>query len=115
MIRRSGEMEVEYRKRMKGGEGTVKVTHLLKKDDFKARVRLCAHLSVPVKGSIGFHEHPDEDEVFIITRGEGILYDGKKESPVSVGDAILTGDGEGHSLTNAGNTGLELFAFITKY
>ena len=115
MIQKNGEMEVEYRKRMRDGKGIVKVTHLVRKEDFKAKVRLCAWLSIPLGGSIGFHEHLDEDEVYIITKGKGILYDGEKESPVEVGDAVLTGDGKGHSITNAGSTELELISFIAQY
>jgi len=108
-------MEVEYREKMRDGKGTVKVTHLVKKEDFQAKVRLCAHLSIPVGGSIGFHHHLDEDEVYIITKGKGILYTGDEAIPVEVGDSVLTGQGAGHSIANAGNTELELISFIAKY
>ena len=115
MIRKGNDMEVEKREKMRGGEGIIKILHFFKKDEFKANVRLCAKLIIEPNCSIGLHEHIDEDEVFIILKGKGILFDGKEEKIVEEGDAILTGNGESHSIKNIGTQNLEIIAFITKY
>jgi len=115
MVRKKNEMEIEEREKMRGGEGVIKILHFFKKDEFKANVRLCAKLIIEPNCSIGLHQHIDEDEVFIILNGEGILFDGKKETIVEEGDAILTGNGESHSIKNIGDKNLEIIAFISKY
>ncbi len=115
MIKKKEEMEIEERERMREGEGIIKIIHFFKKEDFKANVRLCAKLIIQPSCSIGLHQHIDEDEVFIILKGKGILFDGKKENIVGEGDAILTGKGEAHSVKNIGEENLEIIAFIAKY
>ncbi|MCM8817933.1 MAG: cupin domain-containing protein [Candidatus Omnitrophica bacterium] len=115
MIKRKNEMEIEEREKMRNGQGVIKILHYFKKDEFKANVRLCAKLTIPSGCSIGLHEHLDEDEVFIILKGRGILFDGNNESVVEEGDAILTGNGQSHSVKNITKEDLEIIAFIAKY
>ncbi|HOK55794.1 MAG TPA: cupin domain-containing protein [bacterium] len=115
MINKREDMEFEEREKMRGGEGIIKILHFFKKEDFKANVRLCAKLIIEPGCSIGLHQHLDEDEVFIILKGKGIMYDGKNEYSVKEGDAILTGNGEQHSIKNIGKDNLEIIAFISKY
>ncbi|MCM8773065.1 MAG: cupin domain-containing protein [candidate division WOR-3 bacterium] len=115
MIRRKNEMEIEEREKMRGGDGIIKILHFFKKEEFNANVRLCAKLIIPPFCSIGLHQHLDEDEVYIIVKGKGILFDGKQEHIVLEGDAILTGKGESHSIKNIGEDDLEIIAFISKY
>lgn len=115
MIKKQKDMEIEEREKMRGGDGTIKIIHFFKKEEFKANVRLCAKLIIPPGGSIGLHQHLDEDEVFIILKGKGILFDGKEENLVEEGDSILTGNGDSHSIKNTGNDNLEIIAFISKY
>lgn len=115
MIKKKEKMEVEEREKMRGGQGVIKILHYFKSNEFKANIRLCAKLIIEPGNSIGLHQHLDEDEVFIILKGEGILSDGKEEYKVKEGDAILTGNGEFHSIKNTGKENLEIIAFIAKY
>ncbi len=115
MVKKKEKMEIEEREKMRDGEGVIKILHFFKKEEFKANVRLCAKLIINPSCSIGLHQHLDEDEVFIILKGKGLLFDGKKEIIVEEGDAILTGNGESHSIKNIGKEELEIIAFISKY
>ncbi len=115
MIRKAGEMIAETRANMRGGAGTVTVQHYFAKDDFTANARLCARLVIPPGAGIGPHRHEGEDEVYLVVKGRGILDDGTTRTPVAVGDAVLTGNGESHAIHNAGDTDLELIAFIVCY
>lgn len=115
MIRKMAEMETEVRENMRGGAGSVTFRHLFKKDEFTASVRLCAALTIPPGAGIGSHEHLTEDEIYIVTRGAGMLDDGKTKTRVSVGDAVLTGNGESHAIHNDGEEPLELMAIIACY
>ena len=115
MIRRASEIRTEVREDMKGGGGSVTIRHYVEKDEFGANVRLCAQLVLPPGSGIGSHKHVDEDEVFIITKGSGLIHDGEKEVRVSAGDVILTGKGDEHALRNDGKEGLEAVAVIACY
>lgn len=115
MIRKATEVIEEQRPAMRGGTGTVTVRHFFKSDEFTAKCRLCARLTVPPGASIGVHQHNGEDEVYIVTQGTGILDDGQAKTRVSVGDAILTGKGASHAIANDGATPLEIIAVIQSY
>jgi mannose-6-phosphate isomerase-like protein (cupin superfamily) len=108
-------METEVRQEMRGGVGTVTLQHFFKREEFKAKSRLCARLTLPPGASIGTHQHDQEDEVYIVTKGSGILDDGTTKTVVNTGDAILTGRGESHAISNTGAINLELIAMIMCY
>ena len=107
--------EVEKRNAMRGGTGEVTVRHYLKPEEIKARTRLCAELVLSPGASIGVHDHVDEDEIYIIQKGQGIMTDGGKEIAVEAGDAVLTGQGASHSIKNTGAGDLVVTAVIIKY
>jgi len=115
MIRKASEVEVEVRDKMRGGAGQVTIQHFFKPDDFKARVRLCARLVLPPGAGIGRHTHETEDEVYIVTRGSGILDEGERQVRVTAGDSVLTGRGESHAIRNDGTETLEIIAVIACY
>jgi mannose-6-phosphate isomerase-like protein (cupin superfamily) len=109
------EMEVEKREKMRDGKGVVTIRHLFKKDEFNAKVRFCARLTLPPGASIGMHQHVKEDELFVFLRGNGVIDDGKKSVSVEPGDAVVTGNGESHSLINNGKEDIEAIAVIMTY
>ena len=108
-------MRVEVREEMRGGTGVVSIQHHFEKEEMTAKCRLCAKLVLPPGVSIGEHGHEAEDEVYIITRGQGVLDDGESESVVTAGDAILTGNGGCHAIRNDGTEDLEMTAVIMSY
>ena len=115
MIKKKVEQVVDARENMRGGEGMVKIRHYFKKNEINASCRLCAQLELAPGVSIGLHEHVDEDEIFIIQQGEGVVFDGNKETKVKPGDSILTGGGASHSIKNIGNQALLITAVILQY
>jgi len=115
MIKKKNAQEIEQREAMRGGSGQVTVRHYLKPEEIKARTRLCAELVLPPGASIGMHDHVNEDEIYIIQQGQGLMTDGGKEFQVATGDAILTGQGASHSIKNTGVDNLIVTAIIIKY
>ena len=115
MIRKAGERKIEVREKMRGGEGSVTFRHFFAKEEFGAKVRLCADHILPPGSGIGPHPHVGEDEVYIILRGSGILDDGTSPTRVTVGDSVLTGKGQSHAIRNDGTEDLELIAMIVSY
>ena len=115
MIRTASQMREEVRENMRGGAGAVTIRHYFEKEEIRAKTRLCAKLILPPGAGIGAHRHDGEDEVYIVTRGSGVLDDGRSQTRVSEGDAVLTGNGESHAIRNDGRENLEIVAVIVCY
>ncbi len=115
MIKRKEDQEVELRENMRGGAGKISIRHYFKPEEIKARTRLCAEMVIPAGGSVGRHAHVDEDEVYIIQQGRGVMTDNDNEVEVRAGDAILTGQGASHAIRNTGREDLVVTAIIMKY
>ncbi|MDZ7261157.1 MAG: cupin domain-containing protein [candidate division KSB1 bacterium] len=115
MIRKSSEMEQTVRENMRGGQGKITITQIFKQEELKGHCRLCARITIGPGDSIGFHEHVDEEEIFLILRGRGEVVENGSKQEVVAGDAILTGGGAGHAIKNIGNEPLELIGIILLY
>ncbi len=111
MVIYSKEMRSEEKVHMRGGEGTVTITHHAEKAHMK-NCRLFCEISIPPKGSIGEHDHVNEIEYYYITMGKGIVIDNGIDKEVNPGDIVLTGNGASHSIRNTGSTPLVFTAVI---
>lgn len=111
MILKRSEQTKELREKMRGGEGTVEITHYY--DESKINnCRLLGEIVIPVGGSIGVHQHLEETEFYIIHQGEGEVNSDGVVQKVSIGDVVITGNGESHSISNCGTDKLILSAII---
>lgn len=115
MVKKIEQMRTEIREKMRGGNGSVEMLHILEKDEIKVKARLFAKVTLNPGCSIGVHDHVDEEEVYYILKGTGKVNDNGAEKMVQAGDVILTGNGAFHSLENSGNEPLELMAVILLY
>ncbi|HOL09564.1 MAG TPA: cupin domain-containing protein [Bacillota bacterium] len=115
MLRKELEMLVENREKMRGGDGIIKIKNLFKAEELCGKTRLVAEITVPVGGSIGYHTHDNEEEIYYFISGNGEVDDNGVRKQVSAGDAMLTGEGKGHAVYNTGNTPLILMAIILLY
>ena len=112
MIRKRDEMPVEERANMRGGTGTIRFRHAFKPSEFTAKSRLCATLLIPPGATIGRHEHVNEDELYVVLSGSGLLDAGTAQTRINPGDAVLTGGGGAHAVINDGTETLEILAVI---
>lgn len=112
MIKNSSEMIREVKEQMRGGKGSVELTHIFKQDELKGKARLVARITINPGCSIGWHEHVAEEEIFYLISGKGIFNDNGAEKEISAGDAALTGGGASHSIENRGQEPLVLLAVI---
>ncbi len=108
-------MEKEVRERMRDGKGAVEILHVFRQKELRGKVRLFARLRLAKGSSIGYHLHDGEEEIFYILSGTGEVTEGGTTSVVGPGDAVLTGNGAGHSLENLGEEPLDLLATILLY
>lgn len=111
MLIHPSEMRTELKEKMRGGEGAVKMTHLVEPEKLK-NARLIARLTLTPGSGIGTHEHNGETEYYIIQKGSGSVSDNGIVKDVKPGDVLVTGNGDSHSITNTGTGDLELIAVI---
>ena len=112
MIKRNGSLPVDVVTNRFGGNGEVKFTKIIEKDDFQGKGRLFAITTIEPGCSLGLHTHTGEMEAYYILRGQGTVNDNGAETLVGPGDVVLTKDGESHAIANTGDTTLELVALI---
>jgi len=65
--------------------------------------------------SIGAHTHENEDEIYIVLAGSGLILENGAEIRLNVGDATLTKHGGTHGLVNDGAEPLVVAAVIIRY
>ncbi|MDR0321377.1 MAG: cupin domain-containing protein [Treponema sp.] len=107
-------MKTEVKEKMRGGEGHAELVHFVDCENEK-NVRLLAELTLQPGCSIGKHSHETETEYFFILSGSGMVNDNGTETPVKAGDAIITGNGASHSISNTGSVPLVFHAVIVTY
>lgn len=110
LIRKEGTMKLH--KKLFEGKGELTIEPLFMQDEFTSTVRFCARVTLPPGSSIGLHSHTDEDELYFITSGSGMVTDGESPTAVSNGFSILTRSGETHSIENTSQEDLVLLAVI---
>ena len=115
MIKKSNEMVKEVKEQMRGGKGNIEIMHILKQDELKGKARLCAQMTINPGCSIGLHEHVNEEEIYYILKGKGLVDDNGVKQEVCAGDCILTGNGASHSIENTGDEPLVFVAVILLY
>lgn len=75
------------------------------------KVKAFNHMHLDEDSAIGYHQHVDDLEIYIIVSGEGIYSDNGKEVHVGEGDVMLCNKGEYHSLASK-NGGVDFIAVI---
>jgi len=116
MIKRNNEFDIIVKKNMRNGDGEETIQKIWnEKTELKANTRLFAKLIVGKGSSIGFHKHENEEEVFVILKGQAEMNDNGKIEILNPGDSILTADGAGHSVRSIGEERLEMLAVISCY
>jgi mannose-6-phosphate isomerase-like protein (cupin superfamily) len=113
MVRRKEECKVEYREKMRGGEGTAIAVSLISgPEELNGKGRLFSHIRLNPGSSIGYHVHEGDTELFYFLKGTGIYCDNGTDVKVGPGDVAICETGHGHGVVNTGEGLLEMIAVI---
>jgi mannose-6-phosphate isomerase-like protein (cupin superfamily) len=93
-----------------GGKGTVLFRRILE-NEFQSKVSFLDYTVLPPGTSIGYHLHPDTEEVYVILSGTGTMTVDDETTCVVRGDVILNRKGGSHGLANDGPDDLEILVF----
>ena len=113
MIRKADEFRIEYKEHMRGGDGTVQLTHFITGPaELEDKGRLFAKITLNPGCSIGYHVHEKDAELFYILTGTAEYNDNGAMRTVSAGDVTICPAGTGHGIANRTDGVVELVAVI---
>ena len=112
MIIKSEERKSETREHMRGGAGEVVITHYTDREGLYDKGRMLAHILLKPGCEVGYHDHQNEEEIFIVVKGEAVYNDNGVETVIKVGDSTYCRHGENHGVINKSDEDCELVALI---
>lgn len=99
-------------KNLRGGKGTIRMTHFLEKDASFGSGRVFAHATLEPGSSIGLHTHEGEFEIYQMLKGTAHITDNGEEYDISAGDGMLCKNGDNHSIENRTNEDVEVLFLV---
>lgn len=108
ILRGPGNIEGIYGEKSHGGEGKYFVRTLLT-DEFDSSMKYVRELTLEPGSSIGMHKHENDEEIYYVISGSGIMIVDDEENPVKEGDIVLTKSGSIHGLRNNTQDILKIF------
>lgn len=112
MIKRKNDLITKKIEGLRGGQGKISLIEILSNEELKNEGKLFARLTLEKGASIGVHQHINDFEVYYILKGTGSVEEENETYIVSEGDVVYTSHGEQHSLTNIGDSELEMLAVV---
>ena len=91
-----------------GGTGPVYLYEIWGRENFKSNIDFCDRVVIPPDSSIGYHQHGNNEEMYIVLEGEGLMTIDEKEFVVRKGDMILNPAGGQHGLVNNSAKNIDL-------
>lgn len=91
-----------------GGSGPVELFEIWGSTDFKSDIDFIDRVIVPPGSTIGFHKHGDNEEMYIVLEGSGVMKIEGDELVVTKGDMILNPAGGRHGLANNSMTNIDV-------
>ncbi len=90
------------------GNGLVEVYRAMTSSDFVCPWNFVAYAVLPPSATIGLHRHEDEEELFFVLEGEGLVTIDEEQQRVVKGDLILTPLGGTHGMINNSSQNMAL-------
>ncbi|WP_438447178.1 cupin domain-containing protein [Gorillibacterium sp. sgz5001074] len=82
------------------GKGEVRSVKLFSEEDYASKLKFFYYMELPPGTSIGYHTHKENEEVYVIVEGHGVMTVNGEERPVKPGDVLLNKPGWSHGLEN---------------
>lgn len=87
-----------------GGEGLVKIASVYEKKELRSPLQFIHYTVLPPKTSIGSHPHTNDEEVYVVLEGSGVMEVDGGRHPVKSGDVVLNKPYGTHALRNDSET-----------
>lgn len=96
------------------GNGSAKNVSILGQADFSTALQFVNYTEMPPKTSIGLHKHGNDEEVYVVLEGKGVMTVNDEKRNVGDGDLILNKPFGTHGLENTGDSTLKILVFAAK-
>ena len=94
------------------GEGTIRITDIFKGENIATGIQFLHYTVLPPGTSIGYHQHGNNEEFYIILAGTGEMEMDGTTTPVGPGAVVKNKPYGSHGLKNtAPDTDLEILVF----
>ncbi|UQZ86064.1 Putative oxidoreductase YteT precursor [Paenibacillus konkukensis] len=93
------------------GKGLTYGKRLFSNEDFDTPIQFMGYSELPPGTSIGYHGHREDEEVYIILEGTGVMTVNGEERQVKAGDIVLNKPWWKHGLENNGDRPLRAIIF----
>ena len=93
------------------GKGTVRNALVYGDADFSTNLRFVIYSELKPGTSIGYHTHENNEEVYVILEGRGVMTINGEAHEVSTGDVILNKPYGSHGLENTSDDILKILVF----
>ncbi|MEZ8411721.1 cupin domain-containing protein [Vibrio splendidus] len=90
------------------GEGSIDIYRAFRRKDFDGAWDFAIRVVMPPGSSMGEHSHGDNEEMYIIQKGEGTMIIEGVETKVTAGDMIVNKRFGTHGLANTSKKDIEL-------
>lgn len=113
IVRRVEDQPVVVTKGAQGGPGEIIARKLACCDeDLWNKGRLLNVITLEPGSGVGYHVHSGDGEVYYMMEGTAEYNDNGTVVTISAGDVTFTKPGEGHSITNVGDSHVKFLAII---
>jgi mannose-6-phosphate isomerase-like protein (cupin superfamily) len=93
------------------GKGLIRNSLLYHAGDFSTDLRFLIYSELKPGTSIGYHTHANNEEVYVILEGKGVMTVNGLTRDVTVGDVILNKPHWSHGLENNSDIDLKILVF----
>jgi mannose-6-phosphate isomerase-like protein (cupin superfamily) len=110
MIKNFCTAEKQLQNSSHGGTGPVDLYEIWGSDNFQSDIDFCDRVVIPPGSTIGYHQHGNNEEMYILLEGEGLMTMDGKKVVVGKGDMILNPADGHHGLVNNSAKDIDLLA-----
>jgi len=98
-----------------GGQGPISFRRLLRADAFMSPIDFVDFTVIPPKSEIGFHDHFNNEEIYMIVQGTPLVCLQEKRERLELGSVAIVRSGEGHGLINDTDEDVAIFVIQVRH
>lgn len=93
------------------GNGMLIKVRPFESSDFKTPIDFIDYVIVEPDSTIGYHTHGENEEIYFISKGNGIMKTNSETFEITEGDIIINSFGDSHGLINNSEHNMEILIF----
>ncbi len=105
------EVELEDLNNCHDGVGVLKHKELFSGEEFKSGLRFMNYTILPPGTTIGDHKHENDEEIYVVLEGKGIMHLDGNSFEVKSGSVIRNKPYGTHGLVNTGDSDMRVLVF----